>query len=191
MLAKRINHINEVSVEELSLADIRWMYGTGQDRTTGTGRNKEHFYRSGVMTRIGDVLLSVWYELAKALIAREGLNDLCAQLEVFYKETSAPQLYAGREGTRELHQEALQLCVSRIFDNPKWVGFVPFNRRYRPEALESARIVTVFMSCCQKPGEVPLAQIKGSYPHTVWCPHCGRWSAFTPAAYSLAHISKT
>lgn len=128
MFGKRINHINEVSVEALSLEDIKWGYGTGRDRTTGSGRNKEHFYRSGVMTPIGDIFLSLWYELAQTLIAREGLRDLCSQLEAYYRETSVTQVYAGKEGAQALRQEALKLCVSLIFDNPKWVGFISFNR---------------------------------------------------------------
>lgn len=190
MFGKRINHINEVSVEALSLEDIKWGYGTGRDRTTGSGRNKEHFYRSGVMTPIGDILLSLWYELAQMLIAREGLRDLCSQLEAYYRETSVTQVYAGKEGAQALRQEALKLCVSRIFDNPKWVGFISFNRRYRPKALASARIVTVFLHCCQKHGEVPLAQIQHAFQETVCCPHCGRWSEFTPASFKMAHLSK-
>lgn len=178
-------------MEELCLEDIKWWYGTGQDRTTGEGRNKEHHYRSGVMTNIGDILLSVWLELAKTLISREGLDELCTQLEVYYRETTAVQIYAGKEGARTLHQEALQLSVSRIFDNPQWVGFVPFNRLYRPEVLKTVRVVTVLMHCCQKPGEVPLMQIQRSYTGgTVHCPHCGRWSKFTPASFTMAHFLK-
>lgn len=190
MYGKRIDHMKEVSVEGLCLEDIKWWYGTGQDRTTGSGRNKEHFYRSGVMTRIGDILLSLWCELAQTLITREGLSKLCGQLEVYYRETTAVQIYAGKEGARTLHQEALQLSVSRIFDNPQWVGFIPFNRRYCPEVLKTARVVTVLMHCCQKPGEVPLAQICRAYQNAVCCPHCGRRSEFTPASYTPAHFSK-
>ena len=78
-----------------------------------------------------------------------------------------------------MRHKALQLHISRIFDNPRWVNFIPFNREYRPEVLEHANLVTVINECCGKPGEVTQEQIDGACTGTVACPHCGRWSSFS------------
>ena len=80
---------------------------------------------------------------------------------------------------RTVRHKALQLHISRIFDNPRWVNFIPFNREYRPEVLEHASLVTVINECCGKPGEVTQEQIDGACTGTVACPHCGRWSSFS------------
>ena len=77
-----------------------------------------------------------------------------------------------------VRKEALHLHVNRIFDDPRWVDFVPFNRRYRPEALEHAHLVKIINSCCEQPGEVTQEQIDASDNGTVACPCCGRWSPF-------------
>ena len=61
-----------------------------------------------------------------------------------------------------MRHKALQLHISRIFDNPRWVNFIPFNREYRPEVLEHASLVTVINECCGKPGEVTQEQIDGA-----------------------------
>lgn len=84
-----------------------------------------------------------------------------------------------KDSARTVRHKALQLHISRIFDNPRWVNFIPFNREYRPEVLEHASLVTVINECCGKPGEVTQEQIDGACTGTVACPHCGRWSSFS------------
>ena len=42
----------------------------------------------------------------------------------------------------DVYKRQLQLHVDRIFDHPRWVDFVPFNRQYRPEILQTAHLVT-------------------------------------------------
>lgn len=83
----------------------------------------------------------------------------------------------------EIRREALQLHTSRIFDNPQWVGYLPFNKRYRPEIWDAANIVFVRMKCCPKPGAVTQEQIDRSYMGQIACPHCGRWNTFTILGY--------
>ena len=61
-----------------------------------------------------------------------------------------------KESADRIRKRALQLHVDRIFDNPRWVDFVPFNRRYRPDVLNTAHLV------------------EGA----IACPCCGRWSHF-------------
>lgn len=78
----------------------------------------------------------------------------------------------------ELRKEALQLHIDRVFDNPQWGGYLPFNKRYRPEVWRAAHIVYVRNECCHKISPVTQEQIDHAYNGTIPCPHCGRWSEF-------------
>lgn len=77
-----------------------------------------------------------------------------------------------------LRKEALQLHIDRVFDNPQWGGYLPFNKRYRPEVWRAAHIVYVRNECCHKISPVTQEQIDHAYNGTIPCPHCGRWSEF-------------
>lgn len=172
----RKNHINSLAgldLTTLTFSDIEWMGGTHISKTTRLGQEKKCTSRAGVQTNIGDIKQSVWCQLAEAIIQREGeqklLNDLI--------EWRAQHNYT-RDTPAEIRQYALQLHVSRIFDNPQWVDYIPFNRKYRPEALAQAHLVTIINECCRRPGEVTQEQIEASYNGTIACPHCGRWSRF-------------
>lgn len=67
------------SPEELTRADLRVMYYTGRDSVNSA---KVHHYRSGVMTPVGDIEVSQWYEYAEALVAHEhGETELLALIQ--------------------------------------------------------------------------------------------------------------
>ena len=79
----------------------------------------------------------------------------------------------------KIREEALRLYSVRIFDQPKWGHYIPFNRKFRPDILTGVHIVTVVNACCKKPGEVTREQINRARDGKIACPHCGRWSAFS------------
>ena len=112
--------------------------------------------------------------MAEAVIERAGETDLLKQLIQWCTEHN----FTG-DSAAEIRKEALQLHTSRIFDNPQWVGYLPFNKRYRPEVWDAANIVFVRMECCPEPGAVTQEQIDRSYMGQIACPHCGRWNTFT------------
>lgn len=123
-------------VWDVSFSDIRWKCGTGRHYTEKKNAgNRVTHYRSGVETAIGDIEESVWYQVARAVIEREGELDLLNQL----KQWCAEQICWLRN-PREVEEYALKLHISRIFDNPRWVDFKEFNEKYRPEALESQNL---------------------------------------------------
>lgn len=128
----------------------------------------------GVQTSLGEIEKGVWYQAAEALIQKAGEQKLLEALT----DWESRHNYA-KDSARTVRHKALQLHISRIFDNPRWVNFIPFNREYRPEVLEHASLVTVINECCGKPGEVTQEQIDGACTGTVACPHCGRWSSFS------------
>lgn len=174
ILRGQINSLNEIDMEHLDFEDIRWWHGTFHPISTGSGRDKKYSSWRGVQTRLGEIEEGLWYQLAELLIQRAGEQKLLEALT----DWESRHNYA-KDSARTVRHKALQLHISRIFDNPRWVNFIPFNREYRPEVLEHASLVTVINECCGKPGEVTQEQIDGACTGTVACPHCGRWSSFS------------
>lgn len=173
MIRDTINSIDQVDLNSIDYPDIDWKDGLFHCNTTGSGRNKVRHPWSGVATNIGEVEVTAWCEIAEALIARKGESHLLECLIEWESEHNYT-----RASRADVKKEALQLHIGRYFDRPLWVGFVPFNRKYRPEALNSARLVTVVTDCCNVPGEVTQEQIDHAWYGTISCPCCGRWSPF-------------
>ena len=162
------------TLSEVTFEDIRWQYGVFRCNSTGAGRDKKYFPWRGAKTKLGEIEEHDWCQLAEAVIERAGETDLLKQLIQWCTEHN----FTG-DSAAEIRKEALQLHTSRIFDNPQWVGYLPFNKRYRPEVWDAANIVFVRMECCPEPGAVTQEQIDRSYMGQIACPHCGRWNTFT------------
>ena len=121
----------EYLVSDLSFSDLRVHYFTGVSvRRLGDQHSKSSGYRNGVMTGIGDLEFPVWETLVRDLIHRSGEDELLNSLIVWLE--GAPWLRT----KREVELYALELHADRIFDNPDWVDYVTFNRKYRPGILQ-------------------------------------------------------
>lgn len=168
-----INTMTQIDLDAASVEDIRWQYGTFRPYSTGSGRDKKHFSRSGVATPIGDIREDIWYQVAEHIAQRDGEQWLVDALVQWNTEHNY-----GKDNLKERRRDALQSYSYRIYDDPQWVLYVPFNRQYRPQVLETARLVTIVCDCCKKPGETTRAQIDRAQQGQVSCPHCGRWSTF-------------
>ena len=173
MERQRIRDLREIDFSKLEFEDLQWQYGVFQSTSTGSGRDKKYSSWSGVKTRIGEIEESVWYQAAEKLIREKGEQELLGYLTQWCSERNFL-----KESADRIRKRALQLHVDRIFDNPRWVDFVPFNRRYRPEVLQTTHLVTVVNECCQEPGVVTQEQIDAAFEGTIACPCCGKWSHF-------------
>lgn len=120
------------NIQELTCDDLRIHFGTGRFiHIGGTGRDKKYTYRSGCMTDIGDILEADWYALARYIIERDCEQHLYEGLLEYAKTCAWLHSKAERE------EYALQLHMSRIFDDVEWVGYEEFNKTHRPEILEN------------------------------------------------------
>ncbi len=148
--------------------DLRRMYGTGRAFTTGTDRlgNKKYTYRNGVMTKLGDIEESEWIFLIKALIAREGEEEMQRWLVEWYANDHVPRT------PEKLEQEALEAHAARLFDNEAWANFIPFNQKYRPTVLETADLITVITDCCKTKMVVTRKQFEQPLGNMIYCPNC-------------------
>lgn len=170
----RIDSISQISLDTVTLPELRWMYGTGIAISKGSGRNKTYTYRNGAATEIGDVRDDVWYQAVEHIAQRDQEVWVVDALALWEQEHDYCQRTLA--GWRK---EALQLYASQLWKDPEWVCFIPFCRKHCPEILAQVRLVTVINACCGKPGEVTQEQIDRACQGTIHCPHCGRWSEFT------------
>lgn len=182
----RIDNASDLDPTHISFENLRWKCGTGVDTSTGKGVYKRSSYRSGVMTELGDIEENLWYQLVEQLIQSSEEQFLLDALTQWEKEHTYQ-----KASLVEIHKEALHLHSCRIFDDPQWVDFIPFNRQYRPDVLERAHIALVVTECCGLPGEVTREQICKAYDGTICCPHCGRWSHFTPFGHDELHAANS
>lgn len=170
----------------LTFETLRVHYGTGRAFLIRTeGRHKVYGYRKGIMTDLGDLDLKEWIRLAKELIQTSGEEKLYENL----LEWGQAHNYCRQSG-EELEAETLKRHMYRIFDDPLWVDYIPFNRRYRPEVLDLSRLVWVKAGCCGIPGEVTKERLEHDMER-IPCPVCGRWSEFEFCTDSEQQTKKT
>ena len=168
-----IDNINQLDISKLTYGDIRWHYGTGRSYDTSTAYKKSYRYRHGVATNVGDIEISVWVEIAKRLIIRNGETELYRKFCSWEKEH-----YPHYRDKEEVIQGNLDSFVRRVMDSPTWVDFLAFNEKYRPELLKDVETVTVFTWCCRKSEVITKALFERQYNNTVHCMYCGRGSEY-------------
>ena len=166
----------EKSLDDLTFADLRVHYGTGRAFLIRQEyRRNVYGYRKGVKTDLGDLEEKDWIQLATGLIQKSGEQQLQKNLLEWEQEHN----YCN-SSLKEMEVTALELHMARIFDDPLWVAYIPFNRKYRPEVLESARLVWVQTECCGVPGQITQEQLDKSTGNAlgITCPICGRCSLY-------------
>ncbi len=171
----RIDKEYQLMGVEITLSKLSCKYGTFQVRRDGTDRlgRKRYNNRVGKQTDLGDLEIHLWRELVMRTI--EALGE-----KALYKHLLAWEMrhnYAGRD-KEDLEDHTMELFAFRIFDNPLWDDFVPFNRKYRPEYLETIDMVTAVNDCCSKPYQMPRERVEENQSGVSCCGHCGRHTPF-------------
>ena len=133
MQNKQIDNINQVNLSDLTYARLNMRYGTGRGWTEKRNGEKRDIYRHGVATELGDIEISLWQRLVLMLIERERETELFLQLKQWISE----RCVWCKTDKNELQNYTLKLFAARIFDNPEWVDYIQFNRRYRPEKIKA------------------------------------------------------
>ncbi|QUO35472.1 hypothetical protein KFE16_02665 [Clostridiaceae bacterium Marseille-Q4149] len=116
------------AIANLSFSDLKIRYFTGRSiLISDTGHGKRYQYRNGCMTALGDLEISEWREMITELIAYRSEQELQKQLYEWCAEHT-PWLH----GKSEITDYALECHAARLFDDPLWADYIPFNRKYRP-----------------------------------------------------------
>ena len=164
---------------EYTFDDLRFHYSTGRVFTiSGSGRNAKKEYRHGVQCNLGNIEESKWCFLMDELIDRSDERELHNQLLEWIEENP------WHMAQKELDLEAFRLHSMRMFDCELWADFLPFNYRYRPNALHNIKTCWIMTDCCNLPGEITQAQLDEKYNRNdkgekiTRCPICGRWSTY-------------
>lgn len=158
--------------ERVTFAELVPQYDVMRGVTMVKNGRKDSVLIGYVKTRAGEIERQQWQSMVRELIRGAGEEELFLHLLEWTKENT-PWLRT----EREQQNYALELHVSRIFDDENWVGFVPFNRKYRQERLASAGLVSVTTECCGKECITTLTQLKNGNG-VVCCPFCGRFSKY-------------
>ncbi len=169
----RIDSIQAVDLDNLTFEDIYHHYGTGVAFTEMKRHEKVSRYRHGVGTNIGDIEESVWREIVKYLITKNGEEEMFEHLKQHEKEHT---LWRNES---ELEMNALVTHAYRMFDDPSWYYFVPFNRKCRPEYLKSFKLITIKCDRCGELGEVTQEQLDKAVDGKISCPMCGVHSTYS------------
>lgn len=123
-----------MSKQEPTFDDLCCYYRTGRSFTiSGTGKYRTYGYRHGIQCKLGDIERDQWIQMMLALIEQAGETTLHEHLLNWYKEHNYT-----RSSPDALALEALIAHSHRIFDNPRWLYYIPFNTRFRPAILQSA-----------------------------------------------------
>lgn len=159
--------------EKLTFADLRPHFDVSRSYTQKQGTKKTTITVSYVKTSAGEIERSQWQSLVWNLIQESGEEDLFSSL---LEWVTAHVAWLRSEAERRNY--ALELHATRVFDDPLWVDFVPFNQKYRPSCLADAELESVVPDCCKVEGITTLAQIEAG-DGRVCCPRCGRFSTYT------------
>ena len=115
--------------EELTYEDIRVQYGTGRYvRTSGSGRNAQGYYRTGFMTKIGDLDEQTWIAYAEELVSRNGDGAVLKQLEQWFAEH-----LAWLRDEKAVYLYALKFLIAGLHESSKWVDYEAFHQIFKNE----------------------------------------------------------
>ena len=130
----QIDREEQLKGKELTFESLSCKVGTFRYDCVGRDRlgYKQYKYRNGVETELGDIEVSLWKKLIYRLIEQHNEMTLFNHLKVRYAKNGF-----NFRNKSDLEQHTLECFSSRIFDNPKWVDYIAFNEKYRPEILQN------------------------------------------------------
>ena len=134
------------------------------------------------MTDLGDLEISEWKRLIIALIEYHGEQELQHWLRDWIKAED-PCMHSNDE----VETYALELHAARIFDDPAWVDYIPFNRKYRPDVLATADLVWIQTACCGEVRQVTRSQYENmaQRSNAAYCHACGDWASVSLAEKAM------
>ncbi len=164
------------AIANLSFSDLKVRYFTGRSiLISDTGQGKRYQYRSGCMTALGDLEISEWREMIIELIAYRNEQELQKQI---YEWCAEHTLWLHEKS--KITDYALECHAARLFDDPLWADFIPFNRKYRPSILDTAELIWAKTACCGDVQEFTVAQYQMICDPGFFCRACNEWAKLTP-----------
>ena len=120
----------EIKIPEgLAYEDIKIQYKTGRYVcTSGFGRNAQGYYRTGFMTKMGDLDEETWTAYLEALIKQNDDEKELAMLEQWFTET-----LTWLRDQKEVHEYAMKFLIAGYHNSPSWVDFEAFHQRFKDE----------------------------------------------------------
>lgn len=164
------------AIANLSFSDLKVRYFTGRSiLISDTGQGKRYQYRNGCMTALGDLEISEWREMITELIAYRSEQELQKQLYEWCAEHT-PWLH----GKSEITDYTLECHAARLFDDLLWADYIPFNRKYRPNVLDSAELIWAKTACCGTTQQFTVPQYQKICGQNFFCRTCNEWTTLIP-----------
>ena len=182
MSNRLIDSLDDVKPDSLRYEDIRIVYAThGEERSVyeeledGGKRLVKFDYRKGYLTPIGDIDRDVWQQIAEALIMSSYEGWITDSLQEWY--SAHPPNDSGVDMS---WQQALKAHIHRDYDRPGWLYYIPWNRLYRPAALQGKLFPTVVAPCCGVAGETTAELLRMERRELFgYCPCCFKRSSLS------------
>ena len=171
----RIDREEQLKGEEITLEKLRLKYGTFQCRCVGLDRvgKKKYNSRVGIQTDLGDIEIHLWKELVLRLAEKAGEKALYQHLLAWTIKHNIVE-----QSKEDIEEDAMHAYVRRDFDNPLWEYFMPFNRKYRPEFLNTVDIATFVNDCCNRPYQIPSIRLEKNRTGNCLCEYCRKVTPF-------------
>ena len=172
-----IDRCEQLGNVELTFIGLSKKFGTFRTYNDGTDRlgQKKHRSRVGVQTDYGDIEVTLWRELVHTLIEQHNERKLFNHLKVWFMKERK-----WLTDKLEIERNVLELHACRIFDNPLWVDFVPFNEKYRPEVLEKTDLVWVVNDADSTPQRIPREKMERDNDFSFHIHLYGKWIECAP-----------
>jgi len=144
-----------INLETVTLEDLQYQYHAISGKI---GR---------YVTRSGGIEEKEFRRILEYIVLRDYDGWLVDSLEEYYQYDTSGCF------AKDARWHALDAYLSGLQDNERWVGYLSFNRKYRPGLIKGRTFPIVEADCCQKPG--PITQLQFDEGRTT-CPACGRFT---------------
>ena len=163
------------TIPDLFIDYIEVRLASGESASLNWDESEIYRNPNGCMTALGDLEISEWREMITELIAYRSEQELQKQLYEWCAEHT-PWLH----GKSEITDYALECHAARLFDDPLWADYIPFNRKYRPNVLDSAELIWAKTACCGTTQQFTVPQYQKICGQNFFCRTCNEWTTLIP-----------
>ena len=118
--SNKIDSIKDIqNVDSIKLKDLEILYHSGWSAYKGQGAGRRLTYRTGAVCNLGDILDSVWTELAIKTVDRILGAEYLEKVQNFVREYGIP---TEKRSDKTVMDAALSICTSERWNNFEWVS---------------------------------------------------------------------
>ena len=118
--SNKIDSINDIpDIDSIKLKDLNIHYHGGCSAYKGQGAGRRLTYRTSAVCNLGDILDSVWTELAIKTVERILGAEYLEKVQNFVREYGIP---TEKRSDKTIMNAALDICTSERWNRFEWVS---------------------------------------------------------------------